>query len=81
MRINLIEQSSQLADSGLVGQPVDLVALERIGQRLIEVRLGVALCGERYERRSSGAACGTRGELAGAGRPAGRGESATGAQC
>src|SRR5271155_1610485 len=43
----------------------------------------VALCGERYEHLSGspGAACGTRGELAGAGRTAGCGAAAAGAQC
>jgi len=39
----------------------------------------VALCGERYEH-SSGVACETRGELAGAGRQADRRESAAGPQ-
>ena len=43
----------------------------------------VALCGERYEHLADrqALACGTRGEFAGAGRPAGRGAAAAGAQC
>ena len=39
VRINLIEQSGKLSDGGLVREPLDLVALEGVGQRLIEARL------------------------------------------
>jgi hypothetical protein len=43
----------------------------------------VALCGKRYEHMADRQAlrCGTRGELAGVRRTAGRGAAAAGAQC
>jgi hypothetical protein len=39
--INLIEETGKLPDGGLVGQSLDLAALERIGQSLVEGRLQI----------------------------------------